>query len=76
MQLKTKIIKYRLIEAHMKAVRAGRYEEGRYLLRLLRNHKLNVGTDDNAGFAAEITAEDCGCKVRYARNYNIAHITW
>lgn len=76
MMLKKNLIKYRLIEKHMEAVKAGRYAEGRYLLRLLRKHSLNVGCGDNAGFAVEIIAEECGCRIRYTRNYNVAVLTW
>lgn len=76
MMLKKNLIKYRLIEKHMEVVKAGRYEEGRRLLRLLRNHSLSVGCGDDAGYAVEIFAEECGCRIRYARNYNVAHVTW
>lgn len=73
---KRNLIKYRLIEEHLRAVKAGRYEEGRRLLTLLRKHSLSVGCGDDAGYVVEILAKECGCRVRYARNYNVAHVTW
>lgn len=76
MMFKRNLIKYRLIEKQTEAVKAGRYEEGRRLLTLLRKHSLCVGLGDDAGFAAEIVAEECGCRVYYARNYNVAHVVW
>ncbi len=76
MMLKKNLIKYRLIEKHMEAVKSGRYEEARRLLTLLRKHSLCVGCGDDAGYAVECIAEKCGCRVRYARNYNVAHVTW
>ena len=76
MLLKKKLVKYRLIEKHLEAVRAGRFEESRRLLWLLRKHSLSVGLGDDAGFAAECTAEECGCRVYYSRNYNVATVVW
>ena len=74
--LRKNLIKYRLIENHIEAVKAGRYEEARRLLQLLRRHRLSVGLGDDAGYAAEIIAEECGCRIRYSRNYNVSHISW
>lgn len=74
--LKKNLVKYRLIEKHMEAVKSGRYEEGRRLLWLLRKHTLSVGCGDDAGCAVEYIAEECGCRVRYTRNYNVAVLTW
>lgn len=74
--LKRNLVKYRLIEKHREVVKAGRYEEGRYLLRLLRTHIMTVGLGDDAGYAAECIAEKCGCRTRYARNYAVAHVSW
>lgn len=74
--LKNNLIKYRLIENHIKAVNAGKYEEARRLLQLLRRHRLSVGIGDDAGYAAEIIAEECGCRIRYSRNYNVSNISW
>ena len=78
MMLKRNLVKYRLIEKHLEAVRAGRYEEGRRLLTLLRKHSLTVRLENVADYAVEIAAAECGCRVRvrYARNYNVAHVNW
>lgn len=74
MHLKKNLIKYRLIEKHLEAVKVGKYEVARELLRLLRKHELYVGLGYDAGFAAECIAEECGCRVSYGRNYNVARI--
>ena len=76
MSLKKNLIKYRLIGKHLEAVKAGKFEEGRCLLYLLRKHTLSVGLGYDAGYAVEIIAEECGCRVRYSRNYNVAHVVW
>ena len=33
-----------------------------------------TGSDDDYG--CEISAEECGCRIRYSRNYNVSHISW
>ena len=48
--LRKNLIKYRLIEYHIKAFKAGRYEEARRLLKLLSQHRLSVGCGDDAGY--------------------------
>ncbi len=71
--LKKNLVKYKLIEEHMHAVNAGRYELARMLLRLLRKHSINVGLDDIA-HEIETIAEQCGCRISYGRNYCLAYI--
>lgn len=71
--LKKNLVKYRLIEEHMKAVKAGKLLLGNEILYLLRKHKTAVGLDD-VGNELEIIAEKCGCRITYSRNYNVAYI--
>lgn len=69
------LVKYRLIEEHMKAVKSGKLLLGREILYLLRKHKTAAGLDD-VGNELEIIAEKCGCRITYSRNYNVAHIVF
>ena len=71
--LKNNLVKYKLIEEHMKAVRSGKLLLGREILYLLRKHKTAVGLDD-VGNELEIISEKCGCRITYSRNYNVAYI--
>ena len=71
--LKKNLIKYRLIEEHMKAVKSGKLVLGREILYLLRKHKTAVGLDD-IGNELEMIAEKCGCRISYSRNYCVATI--
>ena len=67
------MIRYRLIEEHLKSVKSGNFELGREILYLLRKHHIKVGLDD-VGCELEMISEKCGCRIRYGRNYNIATI--
>ena len=67
------LIKYRLIDEHLNAVRRGEYELARFLLLLLRKSRLSVGLGD-ISFQIETIAEKCGCRIRYSRNYYRAEI--
>lgn len=71
--LKNNLIKYRLIEEHMKAVKSGKFDLGKQILYLLRKHHTKVGLDD-IGCDLEMIAEKCGCRISYNRNYCIATI--
>lgn len=71
--LKKNLVKYRLIEEHMKAVKDGKLLLAREILYLLRKHQTKVGLDD-IGNELEMVAEKCGCRISYSRNYCIATI--
>ena len=71
--LKKNLVKYRLIEEHMKAVKSGKLILGKEILYLLRKHQTKVGLDD-VGFELEMIAGKCGCKISYGRNYYSATI--
>lgn len=71
--LKKNLVRYKLIDEHMKAVKKGEYEVGRDLLQLLRKGQIKVGLNDT-GFRMECIAEKAGCRISYSRNYNIATI--
>ena len=58
------------------AVKRGDLELAQRLLHLLYNTRLSVGLADDAGFKAECIAEKHGCRIRYSRNFNIAHISY
>lgn len=74
--MKRKLIRYRLIEEHMRAVRSGRYEYARHLLALIKDGRLRVGLNNDAGFAAECFAEKAGCHVGYNRYYSVATVSF
>lgn len=65
--------KYRLIEAHIKAVEDGDYEVARKILRLLRKKRTAVGLDD-VSHKVETIAENCGCRINYTRSFCTAEI--
>lgn len=71
--LKKNLTKYRLIDEHMKAVKAGKVILAKEILYLLRKHQIKVGLDD-IGNELEIIAEKSGCRISYSRNYCIATI--
>ena len=71
--LKKNLVKYRLIEEHMKAVKDGRLLLAREILYLLRKRQTKVGLDD-IGNELEMVAEKCGCRISYSRNYCVATI--
>ena len=71
--LKKNMIKYRLIEQHLKLVGSGHFEAARMILRLLRKGIIVVGLGD-VDHEVECIAEECGCRSRYGRNYNSATI--
>lgn len=73
--LKQNIIKYRLMETHKKLVRRGDLLLAREILHLLRHHKNVAGLDD-VGCQLEIISQECGCNIRYGRNYNLAYISF
>lgn len=73
MSLKSNIIKYRLIEEHIKTVKSGELVLARELLFLLQKHQIKVGPND-IGCKLELIAEKCGCRISYSRNYDIATI--
>lgn len=73
--LKKHLIKYRLIDQHMKLVSGGHFDAARMILRLLRKGVVVVGLGD-VDHEVETIAEDCGCRVRYGRNYNTATIRY
>lgn len=70
--LKKNLVKYRLIEEHMQAVKDGRYETAQLILRLLRKREIRLGTGSD--FEAEAIAESCGCRISYSRNYYSAYV--
>lgn len=72
---KQNIVKYKLMETHKKVVRKGDLLLAREILYLLRHHKNVVGLDD-VGYQLEIISEECGCNIRYGRNYNCAYISF
>lgn len=76
MSLKKNLIKYRLIEKHIETVKNGDYATARQLLYLLRKKCIHTGLGNDAQYRAEIIAEECGCRIRYSRNYNVAEIRW
>lgn len=71
--LKKNLVKYRLIEEHIIAVKTGKLVLAREILYLLRKHKTKVGLDD-IGCEVEMIAEKCGCRISYSRNYCTATI--
>lgn len=71
--LKKNIIKYKLIEEHMRAVKHGEYLYAKALLWLLRKHQVTVGLGD-VDHKLETYCEGVGCRVTYSRNYCAAHI--
>ena len=68
------MVRYRMIEKHLQLVREGKYDVAHYIIRLLNKRECTVGLGDDAGYVFEITAENCGCRISYSRNYNLAHI--
>ena len=72
---KQNIVKYKLMETHKKGVKRGGLLVAREILHLLRHHK-NVAGLDNIGCQLEIISQECGCNIRYGRNYNCAYISF
>ena len=73
MEIKNKLLKYRVMETHVNLVRRGNYGEARLVLRLLNNGHIKCGIDDDA-FRVETMMETLGCAVRYSRNYNFSTV--
>lgn len=65
-----------LIIAQHDAFRLGNLETANRLLHLLNRRRLSVGLADDAGFKAELIAEECGCRIRYSRCFNRATISF
>lgn len=70
------VIRFELMCEQWDAVKRGDLELAQRLLHLLYNTRLSVGLADDAGFKAECIAEKHGCRIRYSRNFNIAHISY
>lgn len=73
MEIKDKLLKYRVMETHITLTRSGNYGEARMVLRLLNNGHIKCGLDDDA-FRVESKMEKLGCAVRYSRNYNFSTV--
>lgn len=73
MEIKNKLLKYRVMETHINLIRRGNYGEAKLVLRLLNNGHIRCGLDDDA-FRVESMMETLGCAVRYSRNYNFSTV--
>ena len=69
--LEKKVLRYRVIEEHKKLVRAGKYEEGREVLFLLRKGMVVLGLDDVAN-NVENVLEGIGLSATYGAQFCIA----
>lgn len=69
MEIKDKLLRYRVMETHINMVKAGKYGEARLVLRLLNYGRVHLGLDDEC-WAVETALEKLGCVVSYSRNYN------
>lgn len=72
----SQVVRFNLMCAQYDAAKRGDLEVARRLLQLLYRTRITVGLADDAGFQAEIIAEESGCRIRYSRNYNLAHISY
>lgn len=70
-ELKSKLLKAKVMNAYSESVRSGKLREAWLLLALLRYGKISLGLGD-AGFAVERILEGLGCRIRYSHSYNIA----
>ena len=72
----SQITRFNLTCAQYDAVKRGALEVARRLLQLLYHTRITVGLADDAGSNAECIAQECGCRIRYSRDYNLAHISY
>lgn len=70
------LVRFKLMCEQWDAVKRGDLEVAQRLLHLLYHTCISVGLADDSGYQAECIAERCGCRVRYSRNYNVAHIDY
>ena len=69
------MVRYRMIEKHLRFVREGKYDVAHYMLRLLNGHVCTVEVDDIPGILFELEAERCGCRISYSKDYKTAYIS-
>lgn len=68
------MVRYRMIERHLRFVREGKYDVAHYIIRLLVNRECTTGTEDVAGILFELEAEKVGCAISYSKDYKTAYI--
>lgn len=71
--LKKNLVRYRLIEAHIRLVKSGNYDAARIILCLLRKGEARIGLGD-ADWTAEQVFETAGVSIHYSRSYNSAYV--
>ena len=62
-------MKRKIMNLHLDFVRHGQFEEGRKILRLLRNHKVWLNGFDDVTFNVELALRDIHCNFWYGRNF-------
>ena len=69
------MVRYKMIEKHLRFVREGKYDIAHYMLRVLNGHVCTVEVDDIPGILFELEAERCGCRISYSKDYKMAYIS-
>lgn len=64
--LEKKIRRYKIMDAHREFVRAGKYQQARAILQLLRKGKVSLGLGDES-WEVESFLETVGCRFSYGR---------
>ena len=70
-ELKSKLLKAKVMNAYSESVRSGSLREAHGLLTLLNRGEIKLGLGD-VGFAVERIVEGLGCRISYSHGYNIA----
>ena len=62
-------MKGKIMNLHLDFVRRGQFEEGRKILRLLRNHKVYLNGFDDVTFNVESALHNIHCNFVFGRNF-------
>lgn len=69
MRITDKLIRYKVIELHIRLVKECKYFEARKVLKCLNDGSVKLGLDD-ISWAVETELEKIGCRIWYAGNGN------